>query len=54
MSGVFGGLVAAFTVITLLAMILCFVLLMRYFKYKERQAIAEANGRPTQKEPTDE
>ena len=54
MADVLEGLVVGFTVISLFAIVFGFVLTMRYFRYKERKAIAEANGRLAQKEPTDE
>jgi hypothetical protein len=47
------SLVVAFTVLSLFTIVFGFVLTMRYFKYKERKAIAEANGRFPQKEPND-
>ena len=47
------ALVVAFTTITLFTIVFGSVLAMRYFRYKERKAIAEANGRLAQKEPTD-
>ena len=47
------AVVAGFTVISIFAIVFGFVVAMRYFKYKERKAIAEANGRLTEKEPND-
>jgi NADH:ubiquinone oxidoreductase subunit H len=47
------ALVVAFTILSLFTIIFGFALTMRYFKYKERKAIAEVNGRLTQKEPND-
>jgi hypothetical protein len=47
------AVVAGFTVVSLFMIVFGFVLAMRYFKYKERKAIAEANGRLSEKEPND-
>ena len=52
MAGVIESLVAGFTVIGLFMIVFGFGLTMRYFRYKERKAIAEANGRLAEKEPT--
>lgn len=53
MTDVLEALVAGFTIVSLFTIVLGFVLTMRYFRYKERKAIAEANGRISQKEPND-
>jgi hypothetical protein len=47
------AMVAGFTVISMFTIVFGFVLAMRYFKYKERKAIAEANNRFVEKEPND-
>lgn len=53
MADVLETLVAGFTVVSLFMVVFGFVLTLRYLKYKERKAIAEANGHVTQKEPSD-
>lgn len=53
MTDVLEALVAGFTIVSLFTIVFGFVLTMRYFRYKERKAIAEANGRISQKEPND-
>jgi hypothetical protein len=50
MADLIEALVAGFTVISLFTIVFGFVLAMRYFRYKERKAIAEANGRLPEKE----
>lgn len=44
------GLVVAFTIGSIFFIVFGFIALMRYISYKEKKAIAEANGRLTQKE----
>ena len=53
MADIIEALVAGFTVVSIFTIVFGFALTMRYFKYKERKAIAEANGRLTEKEPKD-
>jgi hypothetical protein len=53
MADILEAVVAGFTVVSLFAIVFGFVLAMRYFRYKERKAIAEANGRLAEKEPND-
>ncbi len=53
MADILEAVVAGFTVVSLFAIFFGFALTMRYFKYKERKAMAEANNRLTEKESKD-
>ena len=54
MSDILEGLVVAITIGSIFFIIFSFIAVMRYISYKEKKAIAEANGRLTEKEPYNE